>query len=112
MIAGADRRDAWVGLSSRPETITRRAYGWRSKCINESEMALFYECIPECCSKPIDAADIVRGAIYQHASTNACRSKSKILSNKGLVRQSATSQNLSVRRKSCRRNFTGQRSHF
>jgi len=31
-------------------------------------MALFYECIQECCSKPIDAADIVREAILQQSS--------------------------------------------
>ena len=42
MIAVADRRDAWVGPSSRPENDYERAYGWKGNTINESEMALFF----------------------------------------------------------------------
>ena len=41
MIAGADRRDAWVGLSSWPEMITERALVGTAILI-ESEIALFY----------------------------------------------------------------------
>jgi len=42
-----------------------RAYGWRSKTINESEMALFHERMPQCAQKELDTAEIVREAIYQ-----------------------------------------------
>ena len=42
--------------------IAERAYGWQSKTINESEMALLYECTPQCAQKELDTADIVRDA--------------------------------------------------
>jgi len=42
-----------------------RAYGWRSKTINESEMALFLERMLQCAQKELDTADIVREAILQ-----------------------------------------------
>src|SRR5215470_870836 len=42
-----------------------RAYGWRSKTITESEMALFHECMPQCAQKELDTADIVRDACLQ-----------------------------------------------
>ena len=45
-----------------------RAYGWRSKTINESEMALFLERMPQCAQKELDTADIVREAIYHSLS--------------------------------------------
>src|ERR1039458_974633 len=35
---------------------------------NESEMALFFECMPLCAQKVLDTADIVREAIYRHLS--------------------------------------------
>jgi hypothetical protein len=67
MIAVRDRRDAWVGPSSRPEYGLRASLGWWSKCnsFNESEMALFYECMLKCARKLLDTADIVSEAIYQ-----------------------------------------------
>jgi hypothetical protein len=62
MIAVRDRRDAWVGPSSRPEYGLRASLGWWSKCnsFNESEMALFSECMLKCDRKLLDTADIVR----------------------------------------------------
>jgi hypothetical protein len=39
-----------------------RAYGWKSNTFNESEMALFSECMPQCARKVLDTADIVREA--------------------------------------------------
>jgi hypothetical protein len=67
MIAVRDRRDAWVGPSSRPEYGLRASLGWWSKCnsFNESEMALFYECMLKCARKLLDTADIVSEAIYR-----------------------------------------------
>jgi hypothetical protein len=67
MIAVRDRRDAWVGPSSRPEYGLRASRGWWSKCnsFNESEMALFYECMLKCARKLLDTADIVSEAIYR-----------------------------------------------
>src|ERR1700692_4339486 len=67
MIAVRDRRDAWVGPSSRPEYGLRASLGWWSKSnsFNKSEMALFYECMLKCARKGLDTADIVREAIYQ-----------------------------------------------
>jgi hypothetical protein len=70
MIAVRDRRDAWVGPSSRPEYGLRASRGWWSKCnsFNESEMALFYECMLKCARKLLDTADIVREAISRQQS--------------------------------------------
>src|SRR6202140_2215799 len=67
MIAVRDRRDAWVGPSSRPEYGLRASLGWWSKSnsFNESEMALFNECMLKCARKLLDTADIVREAILQ-----------------------------------------------
>jgi len=67
MIAVRDRRDAWVGPSFRPEYWLRASLGWQSKSnsFNESEMALFYECMLKCARKLLDTADIVRDAIFQ-----------------------------------------------
>jgi hypothetical protein len=67
MIAVRDRRDAWVGPSSRPEYGLRASLGWQSKgnSFNESEMALFYECMLKCTQKLLDTADIVREAIFR-----------------------------------------------
>ena len=45
--------------------ITRRAYGWQSKIIHESEMALFHECTCSCARKEVDTADIVREAMFR-----------------------------------------------
>src|SRR5207244_7323981 len=56
---GCDRRDGWVGLSSGPERL--RASLWlESEAFNESEMALFSECRPQCAQTVLDTADIVR----------------------------------------------------
>jgi len=33
------------------------------QCFNESEMALFLECMPECARKGLDTADIQRGDV-------------------------------------------------
>lgn len=43
-------------------TDCRRAWGWQSNgnSFNESEMALFYECMRMCAQKLLDTADIVR----------------------------------------------------
>jgi hypothetical protein len=40
----------------------RASLGWqsKSKSFNESEMALFFECMPSCARKVLDTADIVR----------------------------------------------------
>lgn len=65
MIAVADRRDAWVGLSpdlNDYEASLRLA----KQNINESEMALFHECTLHCAQKDLDTADIVRDAWLQH----------------------------------------------
>ena len=45
MIAGCDRRDAWVGLSPDLKTITSEPTVGKGNTINESEMALFFECM-------------------------------------------------------------------
>src|SRR5580692_10384824 len=42
-----------------------RAYGWKSNTFNESEMALFSECMQSCARKVLDTADIVREACYR-----------------------------------------------
>jgi hypothetical protein len=44
--------------------------GWQSKSnsLNESEMALFYECMLQCAQKLLDTADIVRDAMFQQQS--------------------------------------------
>ena len=47
-----------------------RAYGWHSKTIHESEMALFHECTPQCAQKELDTADIVRDAIFQQLGSD------------------------------------------
>src|ERR1700686_5236815 len=67
MIAVRDRRDAWVGPSSRPEYGLRASLGWWSKSnsFNESEMALFSECMLKCARKLLDTADIVREAMLR-----------------------------------------------
>ena len=44
---------------SRPETIKSEPTVGKSKTFNESEMALFSECTPECAQKVLDTADIV-----------------------------------------------------
>ena len=38
----------------------KRAFGWKSKTFNESEMALFLECRQQCPNYQLDSADIVR----------------------------------------------------
>ena len=51
--------------------ITSEPNGWKSKKakpLNESEMALFSECMHRCGKKGIDSAGVVREAIY-HQST-------------------------------------------
>ena len=55
----------------RTEFLTWNDYdaslGWQSKSnsFNESEMALFYECMLQCARKVLDTADIVRDGILQ-----------------------------------------------
>jgi hypothetical protein len=41
--------------------------GWQSKSdsFNQSEMALFYDCMLQCARKLLDTADIVREAILE-----------------------------------------------
>src|SRR5580704_1902004 len=65
MIAGCDRRDAWVGLSPDLKTITSEPTVGKGNTINENEMALFSECMQSCAQKVLDTADIVRDAIYR-----------------------------------------------
>src|SRR3984957_1682347 len=60
---GCDRRDAWVGLSPDLKTITSEPTVGKGNTINESEMALFFECMQSCAPKGLDTADIVREAI-------------------------------------------------
>jgi hypothetical protein len=38
----------------------RASLGWKAQPINESEMALFSECMQGCARKVLDTADIVR----------------------------------------------------
>jgi hypothetical protein len=45
----------WKRLRSEPTV-------GKAKPINESEMALSYECTPQCAQKELDTADIVRDA--------------------------------------------------
>jgi hypothetical protein len=72
MIAVRDRRDAWVGPSSRPEYRLRASLGWqsKSKSFHESEMALFYECMLKCARKVLDTAGIVREAMLRQLRAN------------------------------------------
>jgi hypothetical protein len=65
MIAVADRRDAWVGLSPDLKRLRGEPVVGKAKTSNESEMALFYECTPQCAQKELDTADIVREAIFR-----------------------------------------------
>ena len=41
-----------------------RAQGWPAN-LNQSEIALFYECMLQCAQKLLDTADIVRDAILR-----------------------------------------------
>jgi hypothetical protein len=43
----------------------RAGFGWNQHIFNESEMALFFECMLLCAQKVLDTADIVREAIYR-----------------------------------------------
>src|SRR5271167_3382767 len=47
--------------------------GWQSKSnrFNESEMALFYECMLKCARKLLDTADIVRDAMLRQLTLGA-----------------------------------------
>jgi hypothetical protein len=49
-----------------------RAYGWKSNTFNESEMALFSECMLQCARKVLDTADIVREAWLHKLSVPNC----------------------------------------
>jgi hypothetical protein len=49
---------------SGPETDYERAWVGKEQTIHLSEMALFFEPMPECARKPLDTADIVRDAIF------------------------------------------------
>jgi hypothetical protein len=42
-----------------------RAFGWNGTFFNESEMALFSECMLQCARNRLDTADIVRDACFQ-----------------------------------------------
>jgi hypothetical protein len=68
MTVVADRRDAWVGLSSWPEMLRSEPWLAKAKTINESEMALFSECTPQCAQKEFDTADIVGDASFRQLS--------------------------------------------
>ena len=48
----------------------RASRGWKRQTINESEMALFSECLLQCARKVLDTAGIVREAIF-HQPFNA-----------------------------------------
>ena len=39
-----------------------RAWVWKRQTINETEMALLFERMQDCCRKQLDTADIVRDA--------------------------------------------------
>jgi hypothetical protein len=45
--------------------ITSEPYGWKSKTFNESEMAVFSECMEKYAKKGIDSAGVVREAMFQ-----------------------------------------------
>jgi len=53
------RTESW------PENDYERAYGWKGNTFNESEMALFFECMLQCARKVLDSADIVRDAMLR-----------------------------------------------
>ena len=43
---------------------------------NESEMALFFECVPQCAQKVLDTADIVREAMFRQLTKGiVCRAR-------------------------------------
>jgi hypothetical protein len=68
MIAVWDRRDAWVGLSSRPERkITGGLEVGTGNTFHESEMALGSEPTDQYAQKVLDDADIVRDAIFHQS---------------------------------------------
>ena len=69
MIAVSDRRDAWVGSKFLTSTVIA-SEPWLDghRSFNESEMALFFECVPKFAQKVFDTADIVRDAILQQLS--------------------------------------------
>ena len=52
---------AVIGCGDRL-TCGRQAHDLRHSGINESELALFYECTPQCAQKEPDTADTVRDA--------------------------------------------------
>ena len=52
---------AVIGCGDRP-TCGRQAHDLGIPGINESEMAHFYECTPQCAQKEPDTADTVRDA--------------------------------------------------
>jgi hypothetical protein len=53
---------------------------------NNSEMALFHECMLWCAQKVLDTADIVREAIFQHQRIAETRSCKKALDYRVLTR--------------------------
>ena len=54
-----------VGLSSRPENGLRAGLGWHGTSSTRNEMARSQECTDSYAQKVLDAADIVREAIFQ-----------------------------------------------
>ena len=77
MIAGCDRRDAWVGLSPDLKTITSEPTVGKGNTINESEMALFSECMQSCARKVLDTGrhcqrgDVTTATILIYAKSTA-----------------------------------------
>jgi hypothetical protein len=68
IIIGVDFHPEFQQIASvDTENRLRAGLGCQSKSnsFNESEMALFYECMLKCALKLLDTADIVREAIYR-----------------------------------------------
>ena len=55
-----------MGRTESPDLKRLRAsLGWNGRTFNESEMALFSECMVQCAQKLLDTADIVREAMLR-----------------------------------------------
>jgi hypothetical protein len=57
-------------VRTRKRSTVGASLGWQSKSnsFNESEMALFYECMLMCARKLLDTADIVKEAMFHQLS--------------------------------------------
>jgi hypothetical protein len=82
MIAVRDRRDVWVGPSPDPND-SKRAQVRNAQSNYESEMALFYECMPQYAQKVFDSADIVRDGGFTTATRKVIKLRHTLLQQRG-----------------------------